>query len=166
MNYADVSQCGALGSVLVILGVVLKNSMQQMGKGDSMAGMISFVAGWALVAHAVAKNQFNVGGNQTLPYVAAAIVVGAVMAMKIGTNEEKKKRMKPLLLAFIVGWILFGYSMNANSMMVGISVAMVFLSMLFFLPKQRKNCIVDGPGFPLFVLAWVGLWLANNGMKI
>lgn len=34
--------------------------------------------------------------------------------------------------------------------------------MLYMLPYQRKNCIVDGPGMPLFMLAFGIIILLNS----
>lgn len=172
----ETSAQSALGAILVIFGVVLKNSMEQLKMGDSKLGVLAFVAGWVLFANAVATSANNQatsrGGfgtdiNVLLPYVAGAAIVFSVFSMKMvkkgtGSMADKQKRMLPYLAGFVVGWILLGYSLNAYRLLSAISVGIVLLSMIFFLPKQRKNCVVDGPGLPLFVLGWLGLVLANS----
>lgn len=44
--------------------------------------------------------------------------------------------------------------MNAVLMSASIP-ALVIGSMMWTLPTQRKLCVVDGPGMPMFVLAWM-----------
>lgn len=151
-----------IGAALIITGVIVKNSMEQMQAGNSMLGMGLFVAGWVLFANAVARN----GATDkilTLPYLAAGLIVGSVIGMKtIKSGPDKQKRMLPYIGGFVIGWLLLGYSIGCCMEIVIPSIALVFLSMMYFLPKQRKNNVVDGPGLPLFMLAWLGLIAANN----
>jgi len=160
----------AFGALLIISGVIYKNSMQQMNKPDKNIGMVLFVAGWILFANAVARNDINLAFpsgslQRLLPYASAALVVGAVMMMKKAKNDNgDKKKMKMYMAGFVIGWLLFAYSIGQNRPMAFGSALLVFASMMYFLPKQRANAIVDGPGLPLFVIAWVGLIIANSNL--
>ena len=158
----NITHEAALGALLIIAGVVLKNSAEAMKQPDSVLGLAAFVGGWAIFANAVARNGANAATSSMLPYGAAAIVVGSVMlmkrAMKAGTS------MQLYLLGFVVGWLLFAWSLQQNHMIAFASAGLVFASMLLFLPQQRKACVVDGPGWPLFVLAWIGLIIANSNL--
>jgi len=154
---------GAIGAGLIIAGVIVKNSMEQMKAGNSMVGMALFVSGWILFANAVARNTAIRPMGQYLPYLASGLIVGSVIGMKtIKNGPNKKERMMPYLGGFVVGWLLLGYSIGCCWEIVVPSVLLVFLSMMYFLPKQRKHNIVDGPGLPLFMLAWLGMIAANN----
>ncbi len=151
------------GALLVVAGVVVKNSEEQLGRPPSLLGPTMFVFGWGLIAFAVSNNKSNKGKvawRVFLPYLAAAVIVGAAMAMK---QKMRKSGMVPLVLPvlFVAGWLLFAFSLNRNRLLAFGSAGLVFLSMLLFLPLQRKNGVVDGPGMVLFTLAWVGLVQAN-----
>ena len=166
-----------LGALFIIFGIVLKNSMEQTGREGpnrsnwSALGIALFVAGWAMFADAVSKNATNTlagGDNQLMPFLGAAVVVGAVMLMKAAMKKYKAdgsimtQKMRPLILAFVAGWLLFAYSIGQNLGLAFLSALLVFASMLYFLPLQRKHGVVDGPGMPLFVIAWFGLIVANS----
>lgn len=169
-----------VAALFIIMGVVLKNTVEQTMKGRvsenakryEMLGMALFVAGWAMIADAVSRNNANLLTRSTeatlMPFLAAAIIVGAVIfmkqAMKKYANDgpTKMRKMRPLVLAFVAGWLLFALSFNQNRGLALVCALLVFASMLHFLPWQRKAGVIDGPGLPLFVFAWVGLIVANS----
>jgi len=70
-------------------------------------------------------------------------------------------------IIFSCAWILLGYNvgehLEGNMKYMGlVASGLVLLSMLITLPKQRKGCIVDGPGMPFFVIAWIILVVMNS----
>ncbi len=155
-----------LGALGVISGVVIKDSMEAMNKNggsESMLGTGLFVLGWALVAHSISKSN---GGY--LPYGAALVIVASVMMMKMTkqnnntSNDTKNSRMKKLALCFVIGWLLLAYSIGSGRVLALFAALLVFASMMYFLPRQRKHGIVDGPGWPLFVIGWVMMIVANS----
>nr|QBK86737.1 MAG: uncharacterized protein LCMAC103_00680 [Marseillevirus LCMAC103] len=153
------------GALLVIAGVVVKNSEEQLKRPPTMLGSTMFLFGWALLAFTVANNRSNKGGaawRVALPFVAAATIAGSVMAMKQAMGKGKDVPMY-LPALFVAGWLLFAFSLNRNRVLAFGSAALVFASMLYFLPQQRIKCVVDGPGMVLFTLAWVGIVIANVG---
>ncbi len=158
----------ALGALAVIAGVVLKNSSKQMGRSDSFYGKwlgpMFFIGGWVLVAYSVAGNSLNLKSG--LAWASAATIVLAVM-MIIQSREKNPGANPPMVwpILFILGWLAFAYSVGMGSNMKLLitfsSAALVLASMMYFLPKQRKKCVVDGPGWALFALAWAGIAAAN-----
>lgn len=164
-----ISHAGALGATMIIAGVVMKNSMEQLKKGDSTAGMVLFVLGWAIFANTISRNavnsRFPPGSMQSmLPYVASGLVVMSVMMMKKAMKNANATKKKLYMAGFVAGWLLVAFSMGQNKGMAFGSVGLVFASMMYFLPKQRALAVVDGPGMPLFVIAWVGLIIANSDL--
>jgi hypothetical protein len=90
----------------------------------------------------------------------------AVMMMK---QYMVKKQNPPMVFPaiFALSWIILG--LNAGNHLVGnqkylglFASFLVLLSMMVILPFQRTNNIVDGPGQPLFVIAWVILIMLNS----
>lgn len=154
-----------LGPLLIIAGVLLGNAGEELGRPKSKIAPLLFAVGWAIFANALSSNAANRNAfspiQQYLPYVAAAIVVGSVMALKAGGEETNKK---PLVGAFIVGWLLFAYSQGLKPNASYFAAFLVFLSMLYFMPKQRELKLVNGWAWPLFVIAFVILIAVNLGV--
>ena len=52
---------------------------------------------------------------------------------------------------------------HSNKIELGIfSAILVLLSMMYFLPKERSMGLADGPGMPMFLLAWVIIVYLNS----
>jgi hypothetical protein len=160
-----------LAAVFIIAGVVLKNTEKQLKKPTTMRGPLLFILGWVMFANAVARNGSNQSGpdsRKLVPYLGAAVIVTAVMFMQqvmkkyASDSKTQMTKMRPLVFAFVAGWLLFAYSFSQNLGLAFLSAGAVFLSMLYFLPKQRALNVVDGPGLPLFCFAWGGLIVANS----
>ena len=160
-----------LGAVLVITGVVLKNTFEQLKMPDhpwgKTVGMASFVIGWAIVAYAVATAQNGGNNNRTmLSFGTAAAIVFSVVQMKsYMVKGESPPMMYPVI--FAGSWLLLGYTVGlgrgGNQSYLGLAAAvMVLLSMMWSLPWQRKVGVIDGPGMPLFTGAWALLAFANS----
>lgn len=150
------------GAALVIAGVVIENSLEQMNRPPSILGPILFLAGWATFAFAVANNTIN-NGVGYLPYIAAALIACSVLIMKQNMSGKGgiPISMNLLKFGFVAGWLLLAFSIGKHSTIAFISALIVFLAMMVLLPKQRLMGVVDGPGMPLFTAAWAGMVFAN-----
>lgn len=160
-----------VGGLIIQSAVVVKNSLEVLKMSDmkiEMGVKGAFVFGWMVVAYSIA-----IRGN-TLPLLKLSTllaIVGAV-AIVLGVfhiKESKKFGKEPqkmMAMLFPGGWvmiclaILFGKSKNRMFAILGI--VLVLGSMMFVLPYQRKKCLVDGPGYPMFINAWWILAIANN----
>jgi membrane-associated HD superfamily phosphohydrolase len=155
-----------LGATLIIIGVVLKNTFEQLGfPNHSIAkplGMLAFVGGWALIAYSVSidtNGNFKMN-NKTLMIIGSCItIVLAVMMMK---SYMVSKQSPPMIfpIIFASAWLLLGYLTGKTKGII--ASIMVLVSMMISLPWQRKNNIVDGPGLPLFVGAWALIAFINS----
>ncbi len=155
---------GVVAAVLVVSGVVTKNSFEQIGAPNhpvgKPAGMAMFVLGWLLSAYV-----FGVGkGSRGLRFGAAGAslsILGAVMWMKEQMAKGKSAGMVAPAM-FVVGWLALGLIASAGlpwwgqALGVG-AAALVVGSMMGALPLQRKMGVVDGPGMPMFATAWAAM---------
>ncbi len=161
----------SIGALLVIFGVVVKNSLEQLDMKDNMAGnmigMLAFILGWAIVSYAISidsKGNFSFNRKTIIVFLCAAGIVFSVMQMK---QYMTKGQTPPMIfpLIFAGSWLLLGY-MTGNTTttrILGLLASItVLLSMMLVLPWQRKNGVIDGPGMPLFVTGWVLLAFANS----
>ena len=156
----------SIAACLVIFGVVTKNSFEQLGFPNhpigKPVGMGMFVMGWIYVAYILSINKPN-----KLMFILPSIgIVIAVMMMK---QYMVKKQTPPMVFAliFALSWIILGFNvgnhLSGNQKYIGLFASfLVLLSMMQMLPFQRTNNIVDGPGMPLFVIAWVIFIILNS----
>ena len=135
--------------------------MENEGSGN-MIGMALFLLGWLLVGYSISTTN----GGTSLPYAAALVIAASVMMMKKTMKEGgDSDKMKYLVGGFVAGWLLLAYSIRTGQPIAFVAALLVFASMLYFLPQQRDKGIVDGPGLPLFVIAW-GLLIVANSPKL
>lgn len=143
-----------IASILIILGVVVKNSFEQLGlKNHSVGsplGMLLFSVGWIYMAYVLSQGR----RNKLMVVSPSLAILLTVMAMKM---SSKVNMLLPLV--FAGAWVVLGYSLSRNGTynerMLGLlASACVIGSMMYSLPQQRTLCVVDGPGMPLFVFAW------------
>jgi hypothetical protein len=163
-----------LGAVLVITGVVIKNSLEQMNSGSKLmplVGMGCFVSGWIVVAYSV---MMTGSGNVTsFTSKKSLMVMGAVASIVLSVMAMKGTISTPLPKAslggiFAVSWLVLGYSIGMGQnkkSLLGLSGAlMVLASMMVALPMQRAKCVTDGPGYSLFTTGWFALAIGNSLM--
>jgi hypothetical protein len=156
----------SLAAALVTFGVVTKNSIEQLGMPNHSVGkpvgMAMFLIGWVVAAYA-----FSLGKpNKYLFAIVSAGIAASVMMMKM-YMEKKKTPPAAFPAIFALSWILLGFlSSNHLSGLYKysglVASALVIASMMNLLPMQRKKCVVDGPGMPMFVIAWMILIGANS----
>lgn len=156
----------SIGALMIIAGIVTKNSATQLKMVDNwveMLGAALFVVGWLVVAYSVAGMRDI--KKTWLTWTSIIAIVVSVFMMMIA----KKMKMSPKIVwpvLFIFGWLIFAYEVgkrNKVSLTLSVvSAVVVFLSMMYFLPMQRDQCVVDGPGFALFTIAWAGIVFANS----
>lgn len=154
-----------VGAALVIMGVVIKNSLEQLNRSPSPIAPILFVLGWLIFGYAVAHNAVNGGPDATnvaLPYIAVSLVALSVLLMKAKMGGASiPLPMQLLQLGFVVGWLLLAFSIGRHRQVAFASAILVLAAMMLFLPQQRLLNIVDGPGMPMFTAAWAGMIYAN-----
>jgi hypothetical protein len=160
----------SFGGVLVIMGVVMKNSLEQLKINNEMGeklGKFMFVLGWALTAYSISLkgSRISFSLKSLLATIASTLIVVAVFMMKKLMKEEKEMNMiYPIM--FMSSWVLLGGVVGLGGDPMGyvgglLASALVIGSMIFILPKQRELGVVDGPGMPMFTLAWVLLTCVN-----
>lgn len=156
----------SIASLLVIFGVVLKNSLEQAKMSNNKMlnnlGMLMFAFGWIYLAYILSIGR----ENKVTPIVSSLAILVSVMMMK---QYMKDKKEVPIYLPamFSVAWLAIGYYVSShltgNMKYMGLLASVcVLVGMLYSLPYQRKNCIVDGPGMPLFVIAWAMIVYFNS----
>ena len=156
----------SIAACLVIFGVVTKNSFEQIGYPNhpigKPVGMGMFVIGWIYTAYILSINK----PNKLLFILPSIGIVTAVMLMK---PYMIAKQTPPIILplAFALSWIIIGLSvgnhLDGSHKYIGVVASLlVLVSMMRVLPYQRTHDIVDGPGQPMFVIAWVVLIILNS----
>ena len=161
-----------LASSLVVSGVVLANSLSKVNNENlKMLGAVLFLLGWALLAYCVVNKNRLLSLPNLANLLGIVLVVVAVMMMKLG--KSRSKHMKKVAGAmFVAGWAVLSVSLalrnngSLNRVVLPYSVAgaaLVLLSMVVVLPKQRKwpsDASADGPGMVLFTVGWMLVALA------
>ena len=156
----------SIAACLVLFGVVTKNSFEQMGFPNhpigKPVGVGMFIMGWMYTAYIFSINKPN-----KLAFILPCIgILVAVLMMK---QYMVKKQTPPMVLPliFAISWIILGLNvgnhLSGSKKYIGVLASLlVLLSMMKILPYQRVNNIVDGPGLPMFVIAWVILIILNS----
>lgn len=156
----------SIAACLVIFGVVTKNSFEQLGSPNhpigKPVGMGMFIMGWVYTAYIL-----SIGKPNKLIFILPSVaIVVAVMMMK---QYMVKKKPPPIFLpvTFAISWIALGLNVGnhlpGNQKYIGLFASLlVLLSMMKILPYQRDKDIVDGPGQPMFVIAWVIIIILNS----
>lgn len=156
----------SVAALLVIYGVVTKNSFEQLGMPDhpigKPLGMGMFAVGWFYTAYIL-----SLGKPNKLMFVLPSLaIIGSVVKMK---EYMAKKETPPTIfpLAFAASWIILGLGvgnhLTGNQKYFGLSASLLVLaSMMKVLPFQRENNVVDGPGLPMFVVAWFIIVILNS----
>lgn len=173
----------AIAAGVVIVGVIVKNALDQAGWNENgvatYAGAPIFVVGWILVAIALSRDKAGRPGAQAGVWVASLVILVSAMVSSMymssvynkdrgGSGSSSANPHPPLVwpilfgLAWLaLGWLAGGDSVTASA--VGLlGGACVIASMIFLLPLQRRRCVVDGPGMPLFVLGWTFVVFAHS----
>ncbi len=162
-----------LSALGVISGVVLKNTSKSFDdpkkKNMKILGTGLFIGGWATMAYSLRGTSWK-SVKSVLAFVAILLIVIVVMTM-VHTMDSGEEVPMVLPIVFAISWLVLGISVGIlrdgrfdkwSAAAGAISSIMVILAMLVALPWQRKNCIVDGPGFSLFTAAFANLALINS----
>jgi hypothetical protein len=147
-----------IASALVILGVVFKNTSEQaknLPQGTrtilGLVGMALFLGGWGFVAY----NLYETIPDKAYIFIPAIFsIIVSVLVMKMTTLP--KIPFGALFMAGwgILGWVISDHLEGKNKWLGPVAALLVISSMMFILPWQRDNCIVDGLGMPMFTMAW------------
>ena len=167
-----------LGAALVITGVCLKNGFEQLKAPEpnlgAKLGPLAFGAGWLITGLAIAAPAAGKGWirlpTSTTGWLAMAASAGVFMSVMKMKKEMKKGNEAPKMLGaiFAGSWALLAYALMRQakfsqlSMALGVgAVGLVLGSMWKVLKWQRKNCVVDWFGMPMFTAAWGCVAVAN-----
>ena len=172
----NILQTTFASGVLVMLGVIFKNGSTQLNHPQEytimgakwsqyeLIGLILFTLGWGGFIFATNRNRFTTVNTAMIASLGIwAAVVGMMYFKKLPSLPQF---FKILPIIFAVSWLVLGYAVSvgkrnlAKCLGIG-SAVMVLLAMMYFLPLQRKNCVVDGPGMALFAIAWAAFAMAN-----
>tara|TARA_B110000008_G_scaffold271592_1_gene303250 strand:+ start:127 stop:642 length:516 start_codon:yes stop_codon:yes gene_type:complete len=156
----------SVAAVLVISGVVMKNSFEQLKMPNHAIGkplgMLLFTLGWIYTAKVLSDDR----QSKMWFIVPSLTILVSVMVMK---HYMQKGNNPPMILPllFAISWILLGAKVGEHRIdylkYTGLAASiLVLLSMMVSLPWQRSVCVVDGPGMPLFVAAWGIIILLNS----
>jgi len=154
---------------MIIFGVVIKNTLEQIHKPNHSigkpVGMFLFIFGWLYLSYILSLNK----PNKLLFILPALVIIFSVIMMKNEMSKHNPSNNILMLysLLFTLSWIVLGFNignhLNGITKYTGLlSSFLILASMLYMLPYQRKNCIVDGPGMPLFMLAFGIIILLNS----
>lgn len=155
----------SLAASSVIGGVVAKNSARELQTKNTqladISGILLFTVGWIAVAYLGGQKGKTTSKLLTWASVAAIWYSATTMRKKA---DLKQKVPLHLLLMFGIGWVTFGWvSDHSKQKRLGLVAAgMVIISMMGFLPWQRAQCIVDGPGLVFYTIAWAIIVLVNS----
>ena len=145
-----------LGPALVLGSVIAENTETQLhGRKPLTMGLpqILFLLGWGSVGY------HNLRGNNLGLAASAGVAISVMQMMKAKGDGKKPAKVWPMI--FAASWLGIGRLSGRN---IAYQVAIPTLalgSMMQVMPWQRTNNIVDGPGMPMFTLAWV-LFILNN----
>lgn len=170
----------SLSALAIVGGVVVKNTVKNLiangklpKKGthfwvSTLVGIVLFVGGW--VGMGWATVEATNGVNEPWIWVGIAGVVSAVLLQQAPDLFGFKAPTMLMATLFIGGWSIFGYSAagnDQNKLWLTLPAAgLVISSMaLGILAWQRANCVIDGPGFPMFMVAW-GLLILSNSLEL
>ena len=158
-----------LAGLMIYTAVVLKNGGEQMGQKkhpiSSIVGPILFIIGWFSLAYSfVGKPSMKMNQKSLMAYGGAIGVIISVMGMKMLPLSQTQK--KPLGLLFICSWISVAIACSIgkgtkSKQLCLFALANVLGSMLYILPLQRKNCVIDFVGMPMFFTTFISLAIAN-----
>lgn len=174
----------SLGAAGVIIGIWMKQGLANQAGMTKMknAGSLAFLAGWAIVAYALAcDNKMNLMNGLKTPRGIIGIVAPAIIVISVySIMAAKDKGLKPPMLAgagFVLGWIAIGLSVGlphagrqlklqglvkSKGTWIGLLGAVLILaSMLRVLPWERSKKITDSLGMAMFAAGWGNVAFAN-----
>ena len=163
-----------LPGAAILTAVILKNGGKQFADSvgvplfanSNRVGMALFVAGWIGLVVATGSladlraNMMGASMKSVLVALSSAAILGAVVGMTKGkAMAQPPSWVKVLAIVFAVAWLALGHGMGSGGSRLAMRLGMAagvctIVSMLYLLPKQRDIGIVDGPGMPLFTIAW------------
>lgn len=175
-----------LGAMLVATAVFVKNGGTQMLKNTGRKlpnilgmdyqkyGMLLFMLGWSIVGYSLSSQlksgTLKMNMKTMLALSGSAGVLAGVYLVKTFQPNTKSQLQVTLKryggMLFIAGWMAVAYASTLerakmSRMMALVALGSVLASMLYVLPRQREQSIVDGPGMFLFAMAWMTLAGAN-----
>lgn len=148
-----------------------------------LIGALMFMVGWVNIANVTSINR-ETSEATILYYSSLAIMVSAGAMKYMMYTKQMNMPWIPLFPAtFVLSWLALGMlvgdvkikdvmnliygNMDFNELDINKKLGLligplVIGSMMVALPWQREKCVADGPGMPMFVMAWGLLILLNS----
>lgn len=145
INYSLIILFGGLG---ILTSTAYLEALDEHNKIYALMLAIIF---WSVVAYVYMIERSKVQQIQ---------IVIAIISIFIATIHYTENIYYKIL--YIIGWMYFGYltglvngKINKERMIIGMSAAFLMITSNFvFLPLQKKQCSVEGPGMAFKGVAW------------
>lgn len=157
-----------LAGFSVMSGVSLKNTGEKLWEEENLKllGMFFFVGGWILAAlafHFRYQDAYSTFQPTTHPLIilpVVGIVLAAAFMNMLMAEGEEVPVVLPIL--FVLSWLGFVglIALASGTVQPFLAAFLVFLSMMWLIPKERKAGVADGIGMVLFFIAFI--ILANS----
>lgn len=159
-----------IAALLITCGVVIMNYIEQTSIVNNIYKMISilfFIGGWIYLAFILAKNREDFY-KRVIAFTSLGIIISTISVKYFISEFKEPPLIFPALFALC--WLILGYynaeSLDINHKLISIlGATCILISIIISLQLKRNNCIVDGPGMPLFLLGW-GIVIFINSKRM
>ena len=146
---------------MILMGVIITDSITHSKiKNDNLRtfGKLLFVVGWLYTAYVLSKKRSGRAEKLKVILPSLGVLIAASVAQMAMISGKKPPMWAKML--FVGSWVTLGWFVSDKHKGMyrysGLLAAFLVIgSMTYFLPIQRKMGIADGPGMPMFTLAWV-----------
>jgi hypothetical protein len=148
-----------------------------------LIGALMFIVGWINIANLTSMGKNDMEAT-VLYYSSLSIMISAgAMKYMMYTKQIKVPWISLFSMTYVLSWMSLGmlvggitvndvYNMltgnykmsnvDTNHLLGSMIGPLVIGSTMYALPWQIDNCVVDGPGMPMYVLAWGLLIFLNS----
>lgn len=152
-----------ISSIMIIFGIMIKNSGNKLGFKDydiiTNISAFLFIGGWLYLTYALSLYRSN-----KIPIIISSLTIVATVTFMKTYIKNDNKALKGI---FALAWIILGYAIsehlpNESKYYGFIAIAMVLYAMKVALPYERKQCLIDGPGMPMYIIAMFIIVILNS----
>ncbi len=166
----------SIGALFIILGYIINKNSKKISSNDEMYVLFSkiiYILGWLIFAFSIGITNYKTY-DINLKSILAIIGVMIILFSFYEINEIKKKdndktKKYIYLCLYFFGWLTLSFAIYYKSQNIGkyiiLGLLLIFISLLYFLPKQRDKCMVDGIGAYLLISGWLCLVFANSKIE-
>jgi hypothetical protein len=168
----------SIGALLIIFGYIINKSRKKINESKSniykIISKIIYIIGWIIFTLSIGISDhktYDINLKSLLSILGTGILLFSLYKINKIKNDDKNDDKNDinkiiLLILHFIGWFILSFSIYYKSQNIGkyilFGLIFIFSSLLYFLPKQRNKCIIDGPGSYLLGLGWLCLILANS----